>query len=62
MIIARDVKSGAFKGHVYRLGENDGVVRWVANPRLAPEILPATVARLDSARKLIDAKTLKVPE
>jgi basic membrane protein A and related proteins len=62
MIIARDVKSGAFKGHVYRLGENDGVVRWVVNPKLASEISPATVAKLDSARKLIDAKTLKVPE
>ena len=62
MIIARDVKSGVFKGHVYRLGENDGVIRWAGNPKLAGEISPATVAKLDSARKLIDARTLKVPE
>lgn len=62
MIIARDVKNGVFKGHVYRLGENDGVVRWTGNPKLAAEILPATVAKLDSARKMIDAGTLKVPE
>jgi basic membrane lipoprotein Med (substrate-binding protein (PBP1-ABC) superfamily) len=62
MIIAHDVKNGVFKGRVYRLGENDGVVRWTGNPKLAAEILPATVAKLDSARKLIDAGTLKVPE
>jgi basic membrane lipoprotein Med (substrate-binding protein (PBP1-ABC) superfamily) len=62
MMIARDVKSGTFKGHVYRLGEADGVVRWVANAKLAAEISPATVARMDSAKAAIDAGTLKVPE
>jgi basic membrane protein A and related proteins len=62
MMIARDVKSGTFKGRVYRLGEVDGVVRWVANPRLATEISATTLARLDSAKRLIDAGTLKVPE
>ncbi|HEY5086506.1 MAG TPA: BMP family protein [Gemmatimonadaceae bacterium] len=62
MLIARDVKSGTFKGHVYRLGNTDGVVRWVANPKLATEISPITIARLDSAKSLIDAGKLKVPE
>lgn len=62
MIIARDVKNGRFKGHVYRLGDNDGVVRWTANPVLASEISAGTQARLDSARKAIDAGQLKVPE
>jgi basic membrane protein A len=62
MIIARDVKNGTFKGHIYRLGENDGVVRWVPNPKLASEISAATVARLDSAKKTIDSGHLKVPE
>lgn len=62
LMVARDVKSGKFTGHVYRLGEADGVVLWVPNPRLAAEIPPATVATVDSVRKLIDAGTLKVPE
>jgi hypothetical protein len=38
------------------------VIRWTVNPRLAGEISPATVAKLDSAKKLIGAGTLKVPE
>jgi basic membrane protein A and related proteins len=62
MMIARDVKNGSFKGHVYRLGEADGVVRWVANTTLAAEISAATLARLDSARAAMEAGTLKVPE
>jgi basic membrane lipoprotein Med (substrate-binding protein (PBP1-ABC) superfamily) len=62
MMIARDVKGGTFKGHVYHLGDVDGVVRWTTNPRLASEILPATVARLDSARKVIDAGKLTVSQ
>jgi basic membrane lipoprotein Med (substrate-binding protein (PBP1-ABC) superfamily) len=62
LMIARDVKSGTFKGHVYRLGDADGVVRWTANPKLVGEISPATQARLDSAKKMIDTRKLKVPE
>lgn len=62
MTIARDVKAGTFKGHVYEMGEEDGVVRWVPNPTLASEIAPATVAKLDSAKAAIDAKKLQVPE
>jgi basic membrane protein A and related proteins len=62
MMIARDVKNGTFKGQVYHLGDVDGVIRWTANPKLAAEISPATLATLDSAKKLIDAGTLKVPQ
>lgn len=62
MIIARDVKNGTFKGRIYRLGDTDGVVRWVANPKLAAEISRTTLARLDSAKTVIDAGTLRVPE
>ncbi len=62
MMIARDVRNNTFKGHVYQLGDADGVVLWVANPKLAGEVSPATVARLDAAKKVIDAGTLKVPE
>ena len=57
MTIARDVKNGTFKGHVYRFGDIDGVVRWIANPKLASEISPATLSRLDAAKKVIDAGT-----
>ncbi|MDQ6738725.1 MAG: BMP family protein, partial [Gemmatimonadota bacterium] len=62
MMIARDVKNGKFTGHVYRLGETDGVVRWVPNPGLEAEISPATLARLKAAKAAIEAKTLEVPE
>jgi basic membrane lipoprotein Med (substrate-binding protein (PBP1-ABC) superfamily) len=62
MIIARDVKSGSFKGHLYTLGGADGVVRWTANPTLGHEISAGTTAKLDSAKKMLDAGTLKVPE
>jgi basic membrane protein A len=62
LMIARDVKSGKFKGHVYHLGDVDGVVRWTPNPALASEISPATVARLDSARKEIDAGNFTIPQ
>ncbi len=62
MMIARDVKNGTFTGHVYRLGEADKVVRWVANPKLSTEITSVTLARLDSAKKIIDSGNLKVQE
>lgn len=62
MMIARDVRNGTFKGHVYRLGDLDGVVRWTANPTLANEIAPATLIRLDSAKKVIDSGKLPIPE
>ncbi len=55
MIVARDVKNGTFKSHVYNMGAQDGVVRWVGNPALAKEISPTTTARLDSADRLIKA-------
>ena len=62
LMIARDVRSGKFTGHVYHLGDVDGVVRWTTNPRLANEITPATTARLDSVRRVIDAGKLRLPE
>ena len=62
MIIARDVKNGTFKGHVYNLGETDGVVRWASNPRLSQEISATTLARLDSVKKAIDTGKLRMPE
>ena len=62
MMIARDVRNGTFRGQVYHLGDVDGVIRWTVNPKLAAEISPATLATLDSAKKLIDTGTLKVPQ
>jgi basic membrane protein A len=62
MMIARDVKNGAFKGQVYHLGDADGVVRWVVNPKLASEISPETLIRVNLAKKQIDSGALKVPE
>ncbi|MEO7218031.1 MAG: BMP family protein [Gemmatimonadaceae bacterium] len=62
LMIARDVRSGKFTGHVYHLGDVDGVVRWATNPRLAGEITAATTAKLDSARRVIDAGKLILPE
>lgn len=62
LMIARDVKNGTFKGHVYRLGDADGVVRWTVNPKLSSEISPATMITLDSAKKAIDAGKLTIQE
>ena len=62
MMIARDVKSGTFRGHVYRLGDADSVVRWVANPKLASEMSPETLVRLDSAKRQIDTGKLEIPQ
>ena len=62
LMIARDVRSGKFTGRVYHLGDVDGVVRWTTNPRLASEITAATTAKLDSARRVIDAGKLTLPE
>lgn len=55
LTVARDVRNGTFTGHVYRLGAEQGVVRWVVNPTLASEITPATRARVDSTRAAIVA-------
>jgi basic membrane lipoprotein Med (substrate-binding protein (PBP1-ABC) superfamily) len=62
LMIARDVHNGKFTGHVYRLGDVDGVVRWTPNPRLASEISATTNAKLDSARHVIDAGKLTLPK
>lgn len=58
LVVARDVKNGAFTGHIYHLGAKEGVVRWVPNPVLASEIAPATTARVDSAHQAILRGTL----
>jgi basic membrane lipoprotein Med (substrate-binding protein (PBP1-ABC) superfamily) len=59
--IAREVREGHFVGRIERKGMKDGVVSFVLNPRLEPQIPAAARARLDKARADILAGTLKVP-
>jgi basic membrane protein A and related proteins len=61
MVVAREVKSGAFKPRVIRLDTRVDVVRWTVNPVLASRISPRIAKVMDSVRTLILAGTFKVP-
>ena len=60
LLVAREVKDGAFSPRVVRLGSQSDVVRWTPNPALS--LLSARdVARIDSVRTLIVARRFIVP-
>lgn len=59
--VAREVKAGHFEGKIERMGMKDGVVSLVLNPHLESRIPAAVKGRVDDARALIIAGTLKVP-
>ena len=61
MVVAREVKSGAFKPRIVKLDTQSEVVRWVPNPALLSRIPPSTIALVDSVRKQMLAGTFKVP-
>ena len=61
LMIARQVKAKTFTAQLIHLGAKEDVVKWVPNPKLAAEIAPTTVARVDSATKAIRAGTFAVP-
>jgi len=60
LIVAREVKNGTFRPGVITLGERQGVVRWLPNPRLAGEISAADRARVDSTEQRIRTGALSV--
>jgi basic membrane protein A len=62
LMIARTVKDKTFTPTLIKLGGKEDVVKWIPNPKLAAEIAPATVARVDSITRAIRAGTFVVPE
>jgi basic membrane lipoprotein Med (substrate-binding protein (PBP1-ABC) superfamily) len=62
LMIARTVKDKTFAPKVITLGGKEGVIKWVPNPKLAAEIAPATVAKVDSVVRAIQAGTFVVPQ
>ena len=59
LTVAREVKAGDFKPRVVDLGMKTGVVSLVMNPQLESRVPAATRTAVDSARRAIEAGTLK---
>ncbi len=57
LLIAREVKQGGFEGKVFRLGLQNDIVTFVANPRLVSTIPPAILASVDSVKRQMIAGT-----
>jgi basic membrane protein A len=53
LLVAREVKGGAFKPRVISLGIKEDVVTWVPNAALASRVPAAVSAKVDSMRKLM---------
>ncbi len=61
MLVAREVKSGTFKGRMIQLDTKTDVVRWVPNPSL-PSAIPVNVTqRVDSIRATMLAEQFVMP-
>jgi basic membrane protein A and related proteins len=58
LLVASEVRSGAFKPHVEAFGLKSGVVRYVSNPKLDTLVPPRLRARLQAAADSIGAGTL----
>ncbi len=59
--VARLFRAGKLHGKPIYMGEGDGVVDFVVNPKLAARIPAALKRRVDAARDSIRAGTLEVP-
>ena len=60
LLVAREVKAGAFSARIVRLDTSSDVVRWVPNPALA--VVPAAMtARIDSTRARFADHQLVLP-
>ena len=59
LTVAREVKAGSFKPRVVDLGMKTGVVQLVLNPQMESRIPAAMRTTVDSARRAIEAGTLK---
>ena len=61
MLVAREVKSGSFKGRMIQLDTKTDVVRWVPNPSL-PNAIPRDVTRrVDAIRATMLAERFVMP-
>jgi len=61
MVVAREVKGGAFKPRIVALDTQSDVVRWVPNAALANRIPARTIDLVDSVNKQMRAGTFVVP-
>ena len=61
MVVASEVKSGAFKPRIVTLDTKSDVVRWVPNPLLLKQIPARAVSLVDSVRKQMLAGSFVVP-
>ncbi len=59
LLIAREVQSGQFKGHVFNLGVQQDVVRLVLNPAMVARIPANAIAAADSVGVLLRAGTFR---
>lgn len=61
MVVAREVRSGAFKPRVVKLDMRRDVVRWTVNPALAARIPVAAMHDVDSVRAAMLAGRFTLP-
>ncbi|HEU4522315.1 MAG TPA: BMP family protein [Thermoanaerobaculia bacterium] len=59
--VATLVRDGKFEPKIQYLGMQEGIVALVWNPRLKPQVSPATVAEVERVEKAIREGTVKVP-
>lgn len=60
LLVAKEVQSGHFTGHVFSLGLHDEVVRYVANPATLSRVSPQLRSAMDSVEKAMMAGSFKV--
>ena len=61
LVVAREVKAGAFRGHIFTLGGKENVVTYVPNPTLASRVPTSTKVRMDSTWQRMLAGTFTPP-
>jgi len=61
VLVAREVRGGAFRPRSIRFGFHDGVISFVWNPKMAPSLPPGLAAEIGRARAAIEAGAIVVP-
>jgi hypothetical protein len=60
MLVAREVKTGAFQPRVVALGTESDVVRWVPNPATVERVPAAVRQRVDSLQAGLRTGTVRL--
>jgi len=61
LLVAREVKAGAFHPRVITLGTKEDVVKWVPNAALAPRVPADVRTRVDSVQRLMMSGAFTAP-